>query len=78
MAGVCTLIFHVITKFKVPVFLGSSFAFIAPILSVAAIGGADGLAYARGGLVVAGLFYCVVALLIYKFGVRKWLVSSQQ
>lgn len=71
MAGVCTLIFHVITKFKVPVFLGSSFAFIAPILSVAAIGGADGLAYARGGLVVAGLFYCVVALLIYKFGIEK-------
>ena len=71
MAGVCTLIFHWITKKKVPVFLGSSFAFIAPILAVAALVGEDGLAYAGGGLVVAGLVYLVIALLIYAFGVEK-------
>lgn len=75
MAGVCTLLFHFITKKKVPVFLGSSFAFIAPIAAVvemvSARGGADGLAYARGGIVVAGMVYIVVAGLIYVFGVRK-------
>src|SRR5699024_8259852 len=53
MAGVCTLLCHYITKKKVPVFLGSSFAFIAPILAVVKLisdnGGSDGLAYARGG-----------------------------
>ena len=75
MAGVCTLLFHLITKKKVPVFLGSSFAFIAPIAAVvemvSARGGADGLAYARGGIVVAGMVYVVVAALIYVFGVKK-------
>lgn len=71
MAGVCTLIFHFITEKKMPVFLGSSFAFIAPIISVAAISGPDGLAYARGGLVVAGAIYAIVAALIYFFGVDK-------
>lgn len=75
MAGVCTLLFHFITKKKVPVFLGSSFAFIAPIAAVVemvgARGGADGLAYARGGIVVAGMVYVVVAGLIYVFGVKK-------
>ena len=75
MAGVCTLLFHFITKKKVPVFLGSSFAFIAPIAAVVAMvearGGTDGLAYARGGIVVAGMVYVVVAGLIYVFGVKK-------
>lgn len=75
MAGVCTLLFHLITKKKVPVFLGSSFAFIAPTLAVVEMvsqnGGTDGLAYARGGIVVAGIIYLVVAVLIYIFGVEK-------
>lgn len=75
MAGVCTLIFHLITKKKMPVFLGSSFAFIAPIAAVvefvSARGGTDGLAYARGGIMVAGMVYVVVAALIYIFGVKK-------
>ena len=75
MAGVSTLLFHLITKKKVPVFLGSSFAFIAPIAAVvemvSARGGTDGLAYARGGIVVAGMVYVIVAALIYVFGVQK-------
>lgn len=71
MAGVSTLVFHWITKKKVPIFLGSSFAFIAPILTAAEVAGTNGLAYARGGLVVAGLVYLVIALLIYAFGVDK-------
>ncbi len=62
-AGIGTLLFHVITKFKVPVFLGSSFAFIPGIV---AIGASQGLPYALGGIVVAGLLYVVVAV-IFKF-----------
>lgn len=75
MAGVCTLLFHLMTKKKMPVFLGSSFAFIAPIAAVVEMvtsrGGTDGLAYARGGIVIAGLVYVVVAILISVFGVKK-------
>ena len=85
MAGIGTLLFHLITKGKVPAFLGSSFAFIAPMLSVLLLitGEADttaalasplkgeALAYAGGGLVVAGLVYLVLAGLIYFFGVEK-------
>jgi uracil permease len=62
-AGAGTLIFHVITRFKVPVFLGSSFAFI-PALVV--IGKEQGLPYALGGIFVAGLLYIVVAA-IFQF-----------
>ncbi len=85
MAGICTLLFHFITKKKVPVFLGSSFAFIAPMLSVllmktgagtvedalASSMAPEALAYARGGIVVAGLVYLVLSALIYTFGVEK-------
>ncbi len=75
MAGVCTLLAHLITKKKVPVFLGSSFAFIAPMLAVVEMiqkqGGTDGLAYARGGIVIAGLVYLILSALITAFGVEK-------
>ncbi len=63
-AGIGTLIFHVITKFKVPVFLGSSFAFIPGIIAVTASEGS--IAYALGGIFVAGLLYIVVAI-IFRF-----------
>lgn len=68
MAGVSTLLFHLITENKVPIFLGSSFAFIAPIVSAGAI---YGLPYAQGGLVVAGLIYAIMSLIIYKVGYEK-------
>lgn len=61
-AGIGTLLFHVLTKFKVPVFLGSSFAFIPPIIAVAQAYGGD-LAYATGGIMIAGLVYAVAALI---------------
>ncbi|MBE3519919.1 MAG: uracil permease [Firmicutes bacterium] len=72
-AGAGTLLFHLITKGKVPVFLGSSFAFIPAILAVKAMYAtpADpnaGLPYATGGIVVAGLVYVVVAGLVALFG----------
>ncbi|MCX8013108.1 MAG: uracil permease, partial [Rectinema sp.] len=62
-AGVGTLIFHVVTGFKVPVFLGSSFAFIPGLI---AVGASEGLPYALGGIAVAGLLYVLVAFL-FKF-----------
>lgn len=68
LAGVGTIIFHLITKGQVPAFLGSSFAFIAPIL---AVGETHGLEYARGGIVIAGLVYLVLAALIQIFGTEK-------
>jgi len=67
-AGVGTLIFHLITKGKVPVFLGSSFAFIAAISAVVAD---QGIAYAGGGIIVAGLLYLVLAGLVLIFGVDR-------
>lgn len=69
-AGLGTLIFHACTKGKVPVFLGSSFAFIPVILTVKELYNGD-LAYAQGGMVVAGLIYVVIAFLIKKIGVEK-------
>ena len=61
-AGIGTILFHFLTKRKVPVFLGSSFAFIPPIMAVTA---AQGREYALGGIVIAGLLYLVAALILY-------------
>ncbi|MDC7219278.1 MAG: solute carrier family 23 protein [Spirochaetales bacterium] len=70
-AGVGTLLYILITKGKVPAFLGSSFAFIAPIAAISA--SADfGVAYAMGGAFCAGLFYCLIAFIISRAGI-KWM-----
>lgn len=69
-AGLGTLIFHFVTKGKVPVFLGSSFAFIPVILAVSESYGGD-LAYAQGGIIVAGLIYCLFSLVVSRIGIRK-------
>jgi len=59
MAGLGTLLFHVCTKFKVPAFLGSSFAYLGGFSTVASMPAYDGLdpelklAYALGGIVIA-------------------------
>lgn len=75
MAGLGTLLFHLITGGKVPAFLGSSFAFLGGYAAVAPLenGVADPkqLAYASGGVVIAGLVYLVVAGLIKLFGAKK-------
>lgn len=68
MSGIGTLLFHFITKRRVPAYLGSSFSFIAPILLAKEL---YGLEYARGGIVVAGLLYLVFALLISMYGPEK-------
>ena len=78
-AGLGTLLFHLITKGKVPAFLGSSFAFlggyaaIAPMTNAAgeAVDNATLLPYACFGVACSGLLYLVLALLIKIFGTSK-------
>ncbi|MGM0445025.1 MAG: uracil-xanthine permease family protein [Bacillota bacterium] len=65
-AGVGTWAFHLITKKKVPAYLGSSFAFIAPISLVIEQHG--GISAAQGGIIMAGIIYLIVAFIIYKVG----------
>ena len=65
MNGVGTLLFILITKGRAPAYLGSSFAFLAPVGVVIA---KWGYSYALGGFVVVGFLGCVLALIIYKFG----------
>ena len=73
-AGVGTLISQLFTKFRSPVFLGSSFAFIGPML--AAFAGATSMSLGFLGLIIgaifAGLIYVIIALVVKKFGV-KWI-----
>ena len=69
-AGVGTLIFHAFTKGKVPAFLGSSFAFIPIILTIKDLYGGD-LAYAQGGIMVAGLMYVIIAALVKVIGLAR-------
>lgn len=69
-AGAGTLIFHLITKGKVPVFLGSSFAFIPVIIAVREAFGGD-LGYAQGGIMVAGALYILLAACVKIFGIEK-------
>ena len=76
-AGIGTLFFHVCTRMKVPAFLGSSFAFlggfqaVANLPAYAGMSPEDKLAYALGGVVVAGLLYVVLAAIIKLVGVKK-------
>ena len=69
-AGCGTLIFHYTTDFKVPVFLGSSFAFIPLILQVKELYSGD-LAYAQGGIIVAGFIYVLLSFIVKGIGVEK-------
>jgi len=68
-AGTGTLIYILCTGAKVPAFLGSSFAFIPPLIAITA---SYGISYALGGAVAAGLFYCVIAFII-RFTGTNWL-----
>ena len=78
-AGLGTLFFHLCSKFKVPAFLGSSFAFLGGFHTVANLNTGifknmtmgEKLPYACGGIVVAGLLYLVLALVIRLVGIKK-------
>lgn len=76
-AGAGTLIFHMVTKRKVPVFLGSSFAFMGGVIAIigdSRIGDPDyleKLAAVKGALIIAGLIYVVFSILIKLVGYEK-------
>ena len=67
-AGIATLWFHFITKGKVPVFLGSSFAFLGMYGSIIPQYGVE---YATGGVVAAGGLYVILAILIKVLGTKR-------
>ena len=66
-AGIGTLLFHLVTKGKVPIFLGSSFAFIAPIIKATELYGLSGALF---GCIGVSAVYFVMSLLIRLFGLR--------
>ena len=68
-AGIGTLVFHLCTKGKVPVFLGSSFAFITPIITISTM--YNDYSYVQGGIIVVGLIYALMSFIVYKIGVDK-------
>ena len=75
MAGLGTLLFHFITKGKVPAFLGSSFAYLGGYAIVAPmINGQPNkemLPYACGGVLVSGIIYLLLASLFKVFGINR-------
>ena len=78
-AGFGTLVFHLCSKFQVPAFLGSSFAFLGGFFTIANLdtgiyanmSANDRAAYMCGGIVVAGLLYFILALIIKLVGVNR-------
>ena len=78
-AGIGTLFFHLCSKLKIPAFLGSSFAFLGGFSTMANLNTGiyetmpanEKLAYACGGIVVAGLLYLILAAVIKVLGVKK-------
>ncbi len=70
-AGLGTLLFHLLTKGKVPAFLGSSFAFIAGYAAIAPNGEAELLPYACFGVACAGLMYVILSALFKIFGTKR-------
>ncbi|MBE5973288.1 MAG: uracil-xanthine permease [Paenibacillaceae bacterium] len=73
-AGVGTLIFHCCTKFKVPVFLGSSFAFLAAVTAIIRPEGTvipENVPLVQGGIIFAGLVYLIFAYIAFIIGAEK-------
>lgn len=66
-AGLGTLLFHLVAGGKVPIYLGSSFAFIAPIIKATELYGMSGMFC---GLVAVGVVYLLMSLLVKLFGVN--------
>ena len=70
-AGLGTLLFHLISKNKVPAFLGSSFAFLAGYMSIAPNKEPELLLYACFGVALAGLMYLILAFAFQAFGAKR-------
>jgi putative pyrimidine permease RutG len=71
-SGIGTLIFFFVTGGKIPSYLGSSFAFIGPVLAVMAVAGQDDMPKALGGIVIAGLVYTIIGFFVHIFG-SEWI-----
>ena len=69
MNGIGTILYLVICKGRLPAYLGSSFAFISPVLAVCAVPGMD-YGDVQGGFIVFGLSFMVLALIVDKVGTR--------
>lgn len=70
MNGIGTLIYSWVTKGGIPAYLGSSFAFISPILLIA--GSYGGFAHAQSGFIFFGLFFILISFVVMKWGI-KWI-----
>jgi len=72
MNGIGTLIYIVITKGKIPAYLGSSFAFISPVFVVLNMYGDNGYGYVLGGFLAVGIVLCLVAFIVKLVG-TSWI-----
>jgi uracil permease len=70
MNGVGTLVYTLVTRGKIPSYLGSSFAFLAPTFLIMEKGG--GFAYAQGGYIIFGIFFVIMGLIIQRVG-TSWI-----
>ena len=71
MSGICTVMFFIITGGRMPSYLGSSFAFIGPVIAITAYAGVgfnDNLNVALGGIMACGIIYALIGLLVMKTG----------
>jgi uracil permease len=72
MNGIGTLTYLLVTRGRIPAYLGSSFAFIAPVMAVLAVPALGGYAAAQSGFIVFGLFFIFISLIVRQVGTR-WL-----
>ncbi len=70
MNGIGTIIYSYVTKGGIPAYLGSSFAFIAPVMLISTSYG--GFSHAQSGFIFFGLFFILISLIVYKWGI-KWI-----
>jgi uracil permease len=70
MNGIGTIIYTLVTKGGIPAYLGSSFAFIAPVMLISANYG--GFNHAQSGFIFFGLFFILISFIVYKWGI-KWI-----
>lgn len=78
-AGVGTIVFHIVTKNKLPVTLGTSGLYMGSVLFVAST---YGVAYAHGGIIVAGVMFLIFAMIMFKWQDQvlrifpRWLLAT--
>jgi len=68
MNGIGTILYTIVTKGGIPAYLGSSFAFIAPVMLINTSYG--GFAHAQSGFIFFGLFFILISFVVYKWGIR--------